>query len=466
MALVAVSAISSADTIYLRNGRTILADKVTEDGPRVYYEVGEDAYAIPKTLVDRIEAGGGPAPSSFAPAASRTKLADVPDVTANIAGADAVAVRVIKAGKVDPEALAALEQAGNADQTAAGYFLAGRHASDGGDRERARFYFDRALSFAPQNDVILVSYAAVLLQLGRSADAVPLVERATRVAPNSADAWMILGYANYSADRIPQAITAWKRSIALRPDENVQKLLARAHRELTTESQFSESETGHFSIHYEGATTSAELRQQIQASLESSYSDLVGDLGISPRQNISVSLYTKQAFFDVTEAPTWIGALNDGKLRIPIQGLSSVTPELARVLKHELAHSFINQVSHGRCPQWLHEGVAQVIEPKQLGPTRGHRLAELYRGGHQIPLATLERSFLSFSPSEALLAYDESLAAAEFIRDTYGISELRTILERIGNGASTESALRMSIRSGYGDLEEQVARHLYVKYGK
>jgi hypothetical protein len=254
--------------------------------------------------------------------------------------------------------------------------------------------------------------------------------------------------------------------LTLRPDDNVQRYLTRAQRELSAEAEFSQSDSGHFSIHYEGATTSASLRQQVQNSMESSYSDLVRDLGISPRQNISASLYTNQAFFDVTEAPSWIGALNDGKLRIPIQGLTSVTPELARVLKHEIAHSFINQVSHGRCPQWLNEGIAQLVEPKQLGASRGRRLAELYRGGRQIPLATLERSFLAFSPFEALLAYDESLAAAEYIRDTYGIGELRSVLERLGDGSSTEAALRMTIHSGYADLEEQVARHLAAKYEK
>jgi hypothetical protein len=453
----------SADTIYLKNGRTIVADKATENGPRVYYEVGDDAYAIPTSLVDHIESGGAP-PHSASP--SLPKPAEVPNVTANIVGSDAVVLKIIKDGRVDSEALAALEQAGNAEQAAAGFFLAGRYEYERGDRERARFYFNRALSFAPQNDVILVSYAAVLIQLGRPADAVPLAERATRTAPNSAEAWMILGFADYSADRIPQAVIAWKRSLALRPDDNVQKYLARAQRELTAESDFAQTETGHFSIHYEGATTSADLRRQVQASLENSYSDLVRDLGISPRQNISVSLYTNQAFFDVTEAPSWIGALNDGKLRIPIQGLATVTPELARVLRHELAHSFINQVAHGRCPQWLNEGIAQLVEPKQLGPMRGSRLADLYRGGHQIPLATLERSFLSFSPFEALLAYDESLAAAEYIRDTYGIVELRSILERLGDGSSTETVLRVTIHSGYADLEDQVARHLYLKYGR
>ena len=463
-ALLVCSALMSADTIYLKNGRTIFADKVTESGPRVYYEVGDDAYAIPKSLVDHIETGGAPPPRSASP--SSPKPADVPNVSGSLVGSDAVALKIIKDGRVDSEALAALERAGSAEQAAAGFFLAGRHEYERGDRERARFYLDRALSFAPQNDVILVSYAAVLIQLGRPGDAIDFAERATRAAPNSADAWMILGFADYSADRLPQAVIAWKRSLTLRPDDNVQKYLARAQRELNAESDFSQADSGHFSFHYEGTTTSADLRQQVQASLENSYSDLVRDLGISPRQNISVSLYTNQAFFDVTEAPSWIGALNDGKLRIPIQGLSGVTPDLARVLKHELAHSFINQVSRGRCPQWLNEGIAQLVEPKQLGPTRGRRLADLYRGGHQIPLATLESSFLSFSPFEAVLAYDESLAAAEYIRDTYGIAELRAILERLGDGSSTETSLRVTLHSGYSDLEDQIARHLYLKYGK
>jgi tetratricopeptide (TPR) repeat protein len=464
LALFACSALMSADTIHLKNGRTIFADTVTESGSRVYYEVGDDAYAIPKSLVDHIETGG--APPTRSASSSPAKPADVPNVSGSIVGSDAVALKIIKDGRVDSEALAALERDGRAEQAAAGFFLAGRHEFERGDRERARFYFDRALSFAPQNDVILVSYAAVLIQLGRPADAIPLAERATRAASNSADAWMILGFANYSAERLSQAVIAWKRALALRPDDNVQKYLARAQRELTTESDFSQADSGHFTFHYEGATTSADLRQQVQASLENSYFDLVRDLGISPRQNISVSLYTNQAFFDVTEAPSWTGALNDGKLRIPVQGLNAVTPELARVLKHELAHSFINQVSRGRCPQWLNEGIAQLVEPKQLGPTRGRRLADLYRGGQQIPLATLEGSFLSFSPFEAVLAYDESLAAAEYIRDTYGISELRSILERLGGGSSTETSLRVTIHSGYSDLEDQIARHLYLKYGK
>src|ERR1700728_749285 len=52
---------ASADTIHLKNGRTILVDHVRENGNRYEYEIGDDTYAIPKSSVDRVEAGGMPA---------------------------------------------------------------------------------------------------------------------------------------------------------------------------------------------------------------------------------------------------------------------------------------------------------------------------------------------------------------------------------------------------------------------
>src|SRR5262249_25474866 len=152
--------------------------------------------------------------------------------------------------------------------------------------------------------------------------------------------------------------------------------LAKAQREESAETDFAQRESSHFVLHYEGKQTSDTFRAQIISVLEADYDDLVRDLGTPPRDSILVTLYTQQAFFDVTRAPSWSGAINDGKLRIPVSGLNSVTSELARVLKHELAHSFINQLSAGRCPPWLHEGIAQLLEPKNLG-SEGRQLAQL-----------------------------------------------------------------------------------------
>src|SRR5207302_2268877 len=169
-------------------------------------------------------------------------------------------------------------------------------------------------------------------------------------------------------------------------------------------------------------------------------------------------------YFDVTHAPSWTGEVHDAKLRIPISGVTSVPPELARVLKHELAHSFIDQISAGRCPQWLHEGIAQLLEPKTTD-TRGHRLAQVFRAQREIPFYVLEGGFMRFSKVEAVLAYDESLAAAEYISDTYGLSDLQRILDRIGQGSSTEAALRTTIHSNSGELDSEVGKYLKIRYG-
>jgi hypothetical protein len=207
------------------------------------------------------------------------------------------------------------------------------------------------------------------------------------------------------------------------------------------------------------------LRTQIIAALESDYDDLVRDLGTPPRDNILVTLYTEQAFFDVTNAPSWSGAINDGKLRIPVHGLSSMTPELAHVLKHELAHSFITQLSAGRCPMWLHEGIAQFVEPRNLS-SAGRQLSQLFKAQRNIPLNVLEGSFMSFNGVQASVAYGESLAAVSYINDSYGMSDIQRILERLSQGNSTESALRATIHSDYGQLESDLGRYLADKYGE
>lgn len=452
---------AAADTIHLKNGRTIVADHVRENGNRYEYEIGEDTYAIPKSSVDRIEEGGMPAPSAGA-----SKVGDLPSFAPanSLANEGDLVGKIIREGKVSPEGLSGLEAKGNAELSATANFIAGKFEFDHGNIAQARQYFDSALRYQPDNSTILIYYAAALVRTGNASQALAYAQRAVRAAPDSPDAYTMLGYAQFASDSTKDAITSWKRSLELRPDPTVQQYLAKAQREQNVESEFSQGESQHFTLHYEGRQTSEALRGQILAALESDYDDLVRDLGTPPRDNILVTLYTEQAFFDVTHAPSWSGAMNDGKLRIPVSGLSSMTSELAHVLKHELAHSFITQLSAGRCPPWLHEGIAQYLEPKSLGGA-GRQLASLFKAQRNLPLNALEGSFLQFSGGQAYLAYAESLAAVSYIIDTYGMSDIQRTLQRISEGNSTEAALRATIHSDYGQLESDLTRYLTDKYG-
>jgi tetratricopeptide (TPR) repeat protein len=463
MMLALASAAASADTIHLKNGRTIVADHVRESGNRYEYEVGDDTYAIPKSSVERVEAGGMPVASSI----SGKRAGDIPAFVPvdNIANEGDLPQTIVKDGKVDPDALAKLEGKGNAELSATADFIAGKFEFEHGNIEQSRRYFDSALRFQPENATVLMYYAALLVRTGKASQALTYAQRAVSAAPQSPDAYTVLGYAQQACDRTKDAVASWKHSLELRPDPAVQQYLDKAQREQTVETDFAQRESSHFVLHYEGKQTSETFRGQILAALESDYDDLARDLGTPQRDNILVTLYTEQAFFDVTRAPSWSGALNDGKLRIPISGLSSMTPELARVLKHELAHSFINQLSAGRCPPWLHEGIAQLLEPKSLG-SDGHQLAQLFKSQRNLPLNVLEGSFMRFSGGEAYLAYAESLAAVSFINDTYGMGDIQRILQRLSEGSSTEAALRATIHSDYGQLESELGKYLSDKYGQ
>ena len=454
---------ASAEVIHLKNGRTIWADHVREDGPRVEYDLGDNSYAIPKSSVARIEVGGVPPEytSAGAPAKHDVPAFMPPD---NVRNETEISSKVIKEGKIDVDVLSSIEDQGNPKDSAAAYFVAGKSEFDRGNFTKARSYFDAALRFDGQNPTILNFYAALLVRTGNASEALPYAQRAVQAAPDSADTLAVLGYAQFAADHTKDAIQSWKRSLQIRPDAVIQGLLEKAEREAQAEAEFSERESYHFTLRYEGNQTSEAFRHQLLGTLESEYEDLERELGGAPRGNIPVILYTGEAFFDVTQAPSWSGALNDGKLRIPVSGLNSVTPELARVLKHELAHSFINQLSAGRCPQWLHEGIAQALEPKSLS-SNGHRLAQLYAAQKEIPFNMLESSFMRFTAGEAVLAYDESLAAVLYIDDVHGRADLRRILERLAEGSSTEAALRSTIHSDYGQMENELGKYLVDKYG-
>ena len=456
---------ASADTIHLKNGRTIYADHTRELDGKIEYEVGDNTFAIPKASVERIEAGGMAAPrSGSSPAAADPDLPAI-EPSGTVKHADAVKLKVVKDGHVDLDALSAADQQPDTEFAAAAYFVAGRFEQTHGNPDKAKVYLLRAMSLMPSNHVIVEQYASLLLDMNRFAEAVPYATQATRLAPNSADAHGLLGYAYFHSEKTKEAIAEFRRSLEIAPDATVEELLKRAQREASAEASFGEQESGHFTMRYEGGKAPAALRAAIMQTLERHYDDLVREFGISPRQNITVSLYTEQAYFDVTRAPAWSAAQNDGKLRIPIEGLTGVDSELARVLKHELTHSFVAQITRNRCPTWLNEGIAQVMEGSTAAPF-GAPLGRMFDHGAEIPLNTLEGSFNGLDGRAATIAYGESLAAVEYIVQTYGMSDVVRLLQRIGEGSSAESALRSVVHSGYASFQTDIGNYLKKTYGE
>lgn len=199
-----------ADVIHLKNGRVIWADHVRENGTHVEYEIGEDSYAIPANSVERVESGG--VPPQFASSASGNSSQDVSSVVPHEelrAGAD-LPSKLIRDGHVDTDALRSVEDSSKPEITAAAYFIAGKHEFDAGNFPQARTYFDSALRFQSDSPTILEYYAATLVRMGKAKEAVSYAQNASRLAPTSADAFAMLGAAQYASDDVKSAVRSWK----------------------------------------------------------------------------------------------------------------------------------------------------------------------------------------------------------------------------------------------------------------
>jgi tetratricopeptide (TPR) repeat protein len=482
-----VKAAGRGDTLRFKNGTYIEVDRAVENGDQVDYWVGSTKYSIPRTEVDKIEKNTGPAirvgsqatvnivpPSTADQAfsvsgsvverapvgASHPKVAvPAPSTPQDQAYWTTMRARISNGDHVDEGALAAIEKQGNATQAANAYFAAGLFQVEHNAPQKALSYFERATNLAPKAGWLIAWYAMSLAQEGNNAEAAAQAERLTRLDPQSAAAFRLLGALQYNADQTRNAVDTWKHAQELEPEPATGDRLERAQRELELEDRQNHQESNHFSLRYEGTKTPLALEQSLLSTLEEQFDQLAQALNFRPSENIVVILYTQREFFDITEAPAWAGGFNDGKLRIPIQGVNTMTPALQRVLKHELAHSFVRFMVRDRCPTWLNEGLAQALEPRSSSPY-ALMLAHLFAEGKEIPFVALERPFNNLSPLQAEFAYAESLALVQYLTARYGMDDVLRVLHRIGDGEASEAALRSVTHSDYEELQRQVADYL------
>jgi tetratricopeptide (TPR) repeat protein len=452
-----------ADIIYLKNGRQIQATNTARKDGKVTFETAAGTMALSEALVDKIVKDDSGLPSQASANSGAAELSMAPP-TPTGAGAPPALSSIVRNGAIDQDALAQIDaraSSGSADamaraaeaEAAASQFELGRN-----NLGAAVQHAERSLTFAPGQPALLINAAYLRLRRNEYGPALDLLERARRSDPDSAQISKLAGWADYGLNRLPDAVAEWQRSQELHPDPEVLKALEKAKRDLDVENSFREGRSAHFDLHYYGEAAPA-LAHDVLRVLESDFDEISGAVNYAPSQPISVTLYTNETFRDITHAPSWVGALNDGRIRVPVQGLDSVTPDLARILKHELTHSFITEKTHGRCPTWLQEGAAQWMEGTRTGTGAAAGLLALYDRHLDPSLTILEPLWVNLPAGFASVAYQWSLAVVETIEAT-SPGDLVRILARMDEGASNENAVRMTLHQSYAELNTATADYI------
>jgi len=464
LSALALTGNAPADTIYLKNGRKLQGTNVVTRNGKVTFETPAGTMSLPESSVDHVTRGDAPVAPQWTLGSESTPASEM-SMTPPANSDTAPALQsILRNGAIDQQALAQIDAtaATRDPQALARAALAESAAShfelDGNNLGAALQHAQRALSFAPHDVSLLLNLAYLHLKRGEYQAALDSLETARRIDPNYPDIAKLAGWADYGLNRLSDAVAEFTRSQQHHPDAEVARALQKAQRDLDVENAFREGRSAHFDLHYYGEAAPQLAREALRA-LEADFDQISAALNYTPKEPISVTLYTNQQFQDITRAPGWAGALNDGRIRVPVQGLDTVTPALAHVLKHELTHSFINEKTHGHCPTWLQEGAAQWMEGSRTTTIESGELLGAYDRHDDPSLAALEPFWTNLQPGFAHVAYAWSLAVVETI-ETSSPGDLERILDRLDSGASGEDAVRATLHLSYADLNAATADYL------
>lgn len=211
---------------------------------------------------------------------------------------------------------------------------------------------------------------------------------------------------------------------------------------LREEDELGTADSRHFRVEFEGEPVYADVVEALSV-LEAAFDSLSGLFDFSPKEKLHLVLH-EAGDFEGAERPDWVGAVFDGKLRVPLSAMrerSAYRP----MLFHELTHAFIREIAPYGVPFWANEGIAQVID--------GSR-SDLPRPSGKAPtIEELNSAFVTEQNTEKaqkLYWYSERMVR-EMLKIDSSFATLKSYLELSNERSAAEASQKL-----YGVSEEEL----------
>ncbi len=283
------------------------------------------------------------------------------------------------------------------------------------------------------------------------------IKKALELDPKNSQAHELLGDLLYQDGYLDLAIPEWEASLAGSRNPGMVKMkMEKAEKEMDVEQTYNRDVSRHFILQLDGEVPRWMI-QTVLRDLEEAYDLLRKELGISPPGDITVILYSGQDFRAVTRSPAWVGGTFDGKIRLPVGGLTEEyeARHLKPTLTHELTHAFLRSMVPQGLPIWLNEGLAEYFEGMNVDMVKA-RLAALT----DVKVSSLMELGESFRRGNIEAAYFLSFLAVHTLVEEEGFYSVRRMLEDMGAGSSLPAAFQEEFRMTMEEFQEKWLRSL------
>ena len=337
------------------------------------------------------------------------------------------------------------------------------------DYKSAEKYLEKAIRIAdlesnrkyylPRMAELLHRHAASLYYDRQSKDhmhhkARRLAERSVGYNKKLVKAHVLIGDIAYDNQDLQGAKVSWLRAKSFAPtDADIDEKLKQLDQEKSVEQSFNRESHAFFDVRYQKgirSTSAVDLRRQ----LEDARKQVGRDLRYFPQHKLVVLVYSQEGFRAVRSGrmSEWCVAYYDGKIRIPMPANPDDLGKLKPTLFHEYTHALTHDLTRGRCPRWLNEGLAEFEESKVQPPSLD-MLKMAARMKRLIPLSGLDAALKGEDHGRAMLAYQQAYSMVKLLQEKHGLDSLTRVFEQLEHGLAFDVAFEREFEIDLAQFE-------------
>lgn len=284
---------------------------------------------------------------------------------------------------------------------------------------------------------------------------------AIRLDPENPHARSLAGDIAYLTRDLDAAVFHWNKALALDPRlRAIRERIDQVSAERELEKGQAAASSDHFVVRTpKGSTLSPGM---LLKELETVQRFLEEKLAFQFSGPTTVLVYEPERFYGEIHLPTEVAGLFDGTIRIPLRS-GGKGPSFREVLWHEAAHAAVHQLTAGKAPRWLHEGVAQLAQAQNAPIFTGDLRVVLRQSEapmieqlqiHSSPFVMMDAGV----PFRKELFYQASWAYCAYLVEQRGWEGLRRLLVRIRSDEAPDRALTGILGVKLPELERQWRR--------
>lgn len=197
---------------------------------------------------------------------------------------------------------------------------------------------------------------------------------------------------------------------------------------------------------------------QHEKTLEDSWSELSRIFGTTLSNLPKLRVPTEAEFSRVGARHKGVTAIyQNGEILLPVSTVNS--PQVRSSIRHEAMHAALEELSNGKTPGWIDEGLALHFEGSSH-----NRQAQLLRkylsSSPPISLHRLQQGFLGLGQVDLEAAYAQSLFAVRSLVNSHGYSAMKKFLSAIGAGVGEDEAFSAAFSDSSVEFEGMLRTQL------